>query len=151
LVREDFAKSLSAARERMSWEILPGSFALLGFPELPLEADLSALGEGPAQIVREGGETTLLVREEALEQALARHPRARAERDLCWIRFRVPMDWEVVGFLALVTGELASAGIPLGAVCGYSRDHLFLSRRFLEPAREVLARLFPSSRREPAP
>ena len=39
------------------------------------------------------------------------------------------MGWELVGFLALVTGRLAAAGVPLGAVCGFQRDHLFVAER----------------------
>ena len=59
------------------------------------------------------------------------------------IRFRMAMDWELVGFLALVTGRLAEAGVPVGAVCGFSRDHLFVARPHLERAEDVLEALFP--------
>ena len=54
------------------------------------------------------------------------------------------MTWELVGFLALVTSRLAQAGVPLGAVCGYSRDHLFVARCHAERARGILRELFPS-------
>ena len=88
-------------------------------------------------------ETTLLVREELVAGVLERHRTARIERDLVWVRFEAPMGWDVVGFLARVTGELARANVPLGAVCGHSRDHLFLAARHLPAARAALARLFP--------
>ena len=136
------APNLESALARMSWKEEAGSFALIGFPEAPLPADWSALAP-PAQLVREPEETSLLVREEELGALLERHPRARVESDLIWIRFEAAMGWEVVGFLARVTGELARAGIPLGAICGYSRDHLFLAARHLPEARRVLARIFP--------
>ena len=140
------ANSLSAALRRMSWEVEPGSFALVGFQAPPRTEDLGVLeGAGPCQFVSEGGETTLLVRAELLEPILARHPGAQVQRELCWIRFRAPMGWEVVGFLALVSRALADAGVPLGAVCGYSRDHLFVARRHLEQASAALAELFPRS------
>jgi hypothetical protein len=150
------ARSLAEARAGMRWRVLPGRWALLGFDEPPAPADLSLLradpgraaaaeGERAWQLVREGGETTMLVSEDLLAEALVVHPAARAERGLVWIRFELPMEWELVGFLALVTGELAAEGIPLGAVCGYSRDHLFVAERYLEPARRALARLFPSA------
>ena len=137
--RPNPARTLEEAWSGMSWEVEPGSFALLGFAEEPTAGDLEALSSGPAQIVREGGETTLLVPEAQVAAVLARHPGASLERDLAWIRFRTPMGWEVVGFLARVTGELAAAGVPLGAICGFSRDHLFLARRHLPRAAEVLA------------
>ena len=53
------------------------------------------------------------------------------------------MGWEVVGFLARVTGALAAAGVPLGAVCGFSRDHLFVAEAHLERALETLRGSFP--------
>ena len=139
------AKDLQDALARMRWRVEPGRFALLGFAEPPSAEDLASIGEGPGQIVREGGETTLLVPAERAAAALARHAGAALERDLCWIRFEVPMEWELVGFLALVTGRLAAEGVPLGAVCAYSRDHLFVAAPHLARAAAALERLFPRS------
>ena len=78
-----------------------------------------------------------------LDELRSRHPDAQVEGGLVWIRFRAAMGWEVVGFLAKVTGALADAGIPLGAVCGFSRDHLFVHERYLEKALVTLKVLFP--------
>ena len=140
------ANSLATALRRMSWEVEPGSFALVAFHGPPRPEDLGALeGAGPAQVVREGGETTLLVRADLLAPILARHPGAQVQPDLCWIRFRTPMGWDVVGFLALVSRALADAGVPLGAVCGYSRDHVFIARVHLARASAALAELFPQA------
>jgi len=127
----------------MTWRAEPQSFALLGFAEPPLAADFAALEQPPAQIVRESDETTLLVRESDAAGVLARHPAARFERDLVWIRFDAPMSWDVVGFLARVTSALAAADVPLGAVCGFSRDHVFVAQKHLGSARAVLDELFP--------
>ena len=127
----------------MRWEVLEGAFCLIGMGDEPGAEDLALAADEPAQLVREGGETTLLVRQERADEVLARHPEAGVERDLAWIRFRQPMAWELVGFLALVTGRLAEAGVPLGAVCGYSRDHLFVARAHLATAVDVLDALFP--------
>ena len=100
--------------------------------------------DAPGQLTREGGETSLLISMERLEELLKRHPQAEVEQGLVWIRFRAAMGWDVVGFLAKVTGALAQAGIPLGAVCGFSRDHLFVQERYLEKTLSVLEPLFPS-------
>jgi hypothetical protein len=75
----------------------------------------------------------------------AGHANARVERDLAWIRFDAPMGWELVGFLAHVTGRLAAAGVPLGCVCAHARDHLFVARVHLERARSTLRALFPET------
>jgi hypothetical protein len=138
------ARTLEEALLRTRFRVEAGRFALVGFSAAPGPEDLAALAP-PAQLVREAEETTLLVREEALADLVARRPDARIERDLAWIRFETPMAWELVGFLARVTGALAAAGVPLGAVCGMSRDHLFLARRHLARAREALARIVPEA------
>lgn len=132
----------------MRFRLEPGRFALIGFAAPPTAQDWSALGDGPGQLVREGGETSLLIPEKALPALLSAHPNTRVETDLAWIRFETPMGWEVVGFLALVTGRLAAAGIPIGAVCGYSRDHLFLNAARLPVALGVLRDLFPEGEAE---
>lgn len=140
------ARDLAEALARMRWSLEPGRFALLGFDEAPDAEDLALLaGDAPGQLVVEGGETTLLLPEARVDTLLARRPDARVERDLCWIRFEADMGWEVVGFLAHVTTALASAGVPLGAVCGYSRDHLFVAARHLEAAGRTLDALLGAS------
>ena len=129
----------------MTWEVLPGRFALLGFAELATPEDLAAIqsGAAPGQLTREGGETTLLLSAEGVGAALARHPSAACERGLAWIRFRASMEWTVVGFLARVCTRLAEAGVPVGAVCGYSRDSLFVAEAHLAATRTALAELYP--------
>lgn len=141
------AADLDAALSAMRYELEPGRFALAGFPEPPTSADLVLLEGAPGQLTREGGETTLLVAEARLDALRRRRPHARVEDGLVWIRFVAPMSWEVVGFLAKVTGSLAAAGVPLGAVCGFSRDHLFVHERYLAQTREVLDALFPDAPR----
>ena len=143
MVSDDPARSLEDALARMRFRVEPVRCALVGFAAPPGPAELAALGDGPGQVVREGGETTLLVPREALPGLLEAHPDARVEDDLAWIRFEAPMGWEVVGFLARVTGALAAAGVPLGAVCGYSRDHLFVNDAHLPAALGALRELFP--------
>lgn len=127
----------------MTWAEEPGAFALVGFAAPPTPEDLALLARPPAQVVREADETSLLVRAGEVEAIRARHPDARVEGPLVWIRFEAPMGWEVVGFLARVATALAGAGVPLGAVCGFSRDHLFLNRAHRARALAVLAGLFP--------
>ena len=106
--------------------------------------DLALLGRAPSQVIREEEGTTLLFAEDALEGVLQRHPEARVERGLVWIRFSMEMDWELVGFLAHVTGALAEAGIPVGCVCTFDRDHLFVAEAYLEQSTQVLGGLFPA-------
>jgi len=136
------ARDLEQALAAMTFHVLDVPYALVAL-EPPLDAAVLAGLGATAQVIVEPDEITLLLPESALE-AITRQRRARAvERDLAWIRFDCPMGWEVVGFLALVSSKLARAGIPIGAVAGYSRDHLFIARRYLDRACAALRELFP--------
>lgn len=137
-------ENLASALAQMRWRVEPGTFALLGFDAAPGASDLELISGPPGQIVAETGQTTLLIRSDRVDEALQRHPDAEVERDLVWIRFDTPMSWDVVGFLALVTGHLAAAGVPIGAVCGFHRDHLFLAQRHEQRARAVLTEILPT-------
>ncbi len=137
------ARDLESAWSEMSWAVESGEFALVGFAEPPEAADLALLGEAPSQLIREADETSVLVRMAAVPGLVQRHPTAQVEGPLLWIRFDAPMGWEVVGFLARVTTALAAAEVPIGAVCGFSRDHLFVSVRYRKVVVRVLGELFP--------
>lgn len=139
------ASNLEQALAAMTFEIEPGHFALCTFDGSALPGDLAYLQDSPGQLTCEGGETTLLLHTQHLPALLLAHPDLRSETDLFWVRFRAAMDWEVVGFLAKVTGALAEAGVPLGAVCGFSRDHLFIHERHRATTLAVLQQLFPAS------
>lgn len=134
--------SLDEALKGMTWRVEEGRFGLLGFLEPPGPAASALLaGEGPVQVIREGGETTCLARLEALEALRSEHSNARVEAPLAWIRFELPMAWDLVGFLAQVTSALAEAGVSVGAVCGFSRDHLFVAESRLDAACAALEQL----------
>lgn len=136
-------RGLEEVLRRMRWRREPGRFGLLGFPEPPGAAALALLvGSGPAQVIREGEETTVLAPLDALEPVRAAHPQAECEQPLVWVRFELPMAWDLVGFLAHVTAALAEAEVPVGAVCGYSRDHLFLAADAWPRARRALEERF---------
>jgi len=136
---------LSEALAKTAWRAEEGRYALIGFPEGPRAEDLALLGRAPAKVIREEEGTTLLVADDALEAVLERHPDSRVERDLVWIRFSAAMDWELVGFLAHVTTALAAADVPVGCVCSFDRDHLFVAEPHFETAKEVLDEIFPAN------
>jgi hypothetical protein len=89
-------------------------------------------------ITIEPGGTSAVVPEDWLDD-LDLQPGARVERGYRIVEFVTPMGWDVVGFLALVTNALARAGVPLGAICSFDRDYLFLREAHLDRARSALA------------
>lgn len=136
------AADLAQALASMRFRVLPGRFALVGVPRAGARPLLDAAGpvllRTPfAQVIVEDETVTVLAPEE-LAEPLAREPGARAERGYRVVRFEAPMSWDVVGFLALATRALAEAGIPIGAVCGFDRDSLFLREEHVARARAAL-------------
>ncbi|HTE06117.1 MAG TPA: ACT domain-containing protein [Planctomycetota bacterium] len=65
----------------------------------------------------------------------------RCERDWAAITLDADMAWDVSGVLAAVSGALAAAGIPIGAVTAFSRDHVLVPRARLPDALAALAGL----------
>jgi hypothetical protein len=63
------------------------------------------------------------------------------------ITFPGPLPWELVGFLADVAGRLASAGIPLAAMAGFTTDHLLVRAVHADLAMDVLRGHAPPARR----
>jgi len=140
---DDTAQPTSSFPSDMTWRQLEVVYGLVGFSEPPTARALElSLGDDGGQVIREGGETTLLVPMRALPEVMQLHPSARAERDLIGFRFEAPMGWEVVGFLALVTARLAEAGVPVCALCTYSRDYVLIAEPYATEARRVLGELF---------
>ena len=121
--------------------VKPGQFILAGIsPEIRtrLDADLSAIKGDFFQYTVENDVLTLLVRDDDWREISGHYPDAVVEGPLYLFTFSLAMDWQVVGFLAAVTGLLAKAGIPLGAVCGYYRDHLFIDQKYAKQAETLL-------------
>lgn len=86
--------------------------------------------------VRDDRETTALVPEADLADLPAPE---RVQEGFAVITLDLPMDWDVVGVLARVSAVLAAAGIPLGAVAAFSRDHLLVPAARLDDALAALA------------
>lgn len=83
-------------------------------------------------------EVTALLAESALDELPA--PR-QCERGWALITLDLAMDWNVTGVIAAVSDALSSAGIPLGAVAAYSRDHLLVPGARLDEALAALSNL----------
>lgn len=96
-------------------------------------------------VIDDGTETTLVCEEKLLgdlpEPPLAVEPGWRR------ITFPGPLPWELVGFLADVAGRLASAGIPLAAMAGFTTDHVLVRAAHADLAVSVLRGEAPPGRR----
>ena len=95
-------------------------------------------------VIADPDETTLVCAESVLATLDA--PLA-SERGWRRITFPGPLPWELVGFLADVAGRLASAGIPLAAMAGFTTDHVLVRAAQADLAVAVLRGEAPPERR----
>ena len=124
-------------------EVAPAVFYLVGmrhedWTRLLENPELSPRGSAPFMLLRDGHEVTLLLDE--TDWRTMRHAvrDARVEANFRLLTFDIELDWNVVGFLARVTGILADAGISCGALSAFSRDHLLVKQDDLGKALRVL-------------
>ena len=138
------AGSLRGALARMRWRVRREPYALLSFPRRAGGAAAGALARLPrgalAELVLERAGATLLLPESRLAALRGRLGPARIRRGFRIISFEVPMEWTVVGFLARIAAALAEARVPIGVVCSFEFDHLFVPARRLPAARRAVAR-----------
>lgn len=124
-------------------EVAPATFFLVGLrhedwrrllenPELSPRADASMM------MLRDAHEVTLLLEEEDWRTMRYAARDARVEGGFRLVTLDIELDWHVVGYLARITGILAAAGIPVGALSAFSRDHLLIKQDDLGKALRVL-------------
>ena len=124
-------------------EVAPGTFVLAGmrhedWARLLENPELSPRADALFMLLRDAHEVTLLL--EDADWRTMRHAArdARAEGGFRLLTLDVKLGWDVVGFLAHVTRILAEAGVPVGALSAFSRDHLLVKQDDLGKALRVL-------------
>jgi len=124
-------------------EVAPGTFVLAGmrhedWARLLENPELSPRADALFMLLRDARETTLLVEEEDWRAMRHAARDARAEGGWRLVTLDLELPWDVVGYLARVTAILAAAGIPVGALSAFSRDHLLVKQDDLGHALRVL-------------
>jgi hypothetical protein len=84
--------------------------------------------------VQDGEETTVIQRTDAVDREAA------VDVDAGWrlLTFELTLPFELVGFLAVVAGALADAGVSMCAVSAYSTDHVLVGEADLDRAVRTL-------------
>ena len=114
------------------------------FVKLPARAVTAAAGvvaevAAPfCALIVDKDEVSLLMDSEMWEDFQNRLPGAHAEGEFRLITFETVLEFEVTGFMALVSGMLAAHGIPILSFAAFSRDHLFVPTQKFTLARNVL-------------
>jgi hypothetical protein len=100
--------------------------------------ELSPRGDAPFMVLRDEHEVTLLL-DETDWRAMRHAARdARVEGNFRLVTLDLELDWNVVGYMARVTALLSGAGISVGALSAFSRDHLLIKQDDLGQALRVL-------------
>ena len=92
---------------------------------------------GAMAVIKDSRETTCVVEEARLR------PQKFLGIEGGWrmITFDMVLPFTLVGFLAVVSGALAEAGISIFTLSAYSTDHIFVKNRDLEKAVRTLEKL----------
>jgi hypothetical protein len=133
----------------VDWESAPDLGPILDATHLAVAAypagwRPAAAIEGFHVVIADADETTVVCAESVLA---ALEPPLRSEVGWRRITFPGPLPWELVGFLADVAGRLASAGIPLAAMAGFTTDHVLVRAAHADLAVAVLRGQAPPERR----
>ncbi len=128
---------------RTKVEVAPATYFLIGlrhedWMRLLENPELSPRGQTPFMLLRDEHEVTLLLDES--DWSTLRHAarEARVEGGFRLLTLDLKLDWNVVGYLARVTEILAHAGISVGALSAFSRDHLLIKQDDLGDALRAL-------------
>lgn len=128
-------------------KISDGRFVFVGLSNEKGRQDIVDLGlrlggDIPFMIFQDGLESTFLLPEKDWKAAAFSIPEVRVESGFRLVTIDRELTWDVVGFLARVTRVLAEAGISVGVLSSFSRDHLLIKDSELDKAQSVLSELF---------
>jgi hypothetical protein len=140
------AQSPAELLRRAKVRVDPTSYFLVGlrheeWSRLLESPELSPTGHEPFMVLKDRDEVTLLLSEEDWRRMKHVARDARVEADFRLFTFDLELGWDTVGFLAEISRVLASAGVPIGALSAYSRDHLLIKQEHLPLALRTLSGL----------
>jgi hypothetical protein len=136
-------KSVSDLLRETRLEVAPATYVVVGlrhqdWQRLIENPELSQRADAPFMIFRDSWEVTLVI-EEADWQRIRHAARdAKIETGYRLVTLAIELPWSTVGYFARVTEILAAAGISVGALSAFSRDHLLIKQDDLGNALRVL-------------
>jgi hypothetical protein len=126
---------------QMRWQARPERFVLaaLNPNERVLALGLLASVVAPfMQLIVEPDTLTLLLPQSDWRSLRPAFPRARVQQPFRVISFDLDLPDDLVGFLAHASRALADAGVPILAICGYTKDHILVREEHLARALAAL-------------
>jgi uncharacterized protein len=126
------------------WQARPERFVLAALKpnERVLVLGLLAGVTAPfIQLIVEPDVLTLLLPQPDWRALKPAFPHARIEGLFRVISFNLDLPDDLVGFLAVASRTLADAGVPILAICGYTKDHILVREEHLDRALVALTAL----------
>ena len=128
---------------RTKVEVAPATFVVVGmrhedWTRLLESPELSPRAQSTFMLLRDPLEVTLLLEDEDWRAMRHAARDAKVEGGFRLVTLDIKLAWNVVGFLARVTEILAAAGVSVGALSAFSRDHLLIKQDDLGKALRVL-------------
>ena len=125
-------------------EVAPETFFLISLsPEeyrrLLENPELSPRGNAPFMLLSDRFEVTMLLDQKDWQTMRHAARNARVEGNFRLLTLNLELQWNVIGYYALVTKILADAEISVGALSAFSRDHLLIKQEDLAKALKVLS------------
>ena len=137
------AKTVSDLLRQTKIEVASATYVLVGlrhqdWTHLLENPELSPGADAPFMIFRDEREVTLLIEEDDWKRIRHAVRDAKVENGFRLVTLDLELPWSVVGYLARVAEILAVAGISVGALSSFSRDHLLIKQEDLGKALLVL-------------
>ncbi|HLV33999.1 MAG TPA: ACT domain-containing protein [Spirillospora sp.] len=120
-------------------------YVLIGLPPGAIMAAagvVAEIGEPFCALVVDKDEVSLLIPAEAWEDFQDRLPGGKiGDRTYRLITIDLPLEPDLIGFIAYVSAALAEANVPILTFAAFSRDHFFVPDDRFAAAMEALDRL----------
>jgi hypothetical protein len=132
---------ISVLLRQAGWKARPERFVLAALApnERMLVTRLIAGITAPfMQLIAEPDLLTLVLPQSDWRSLRPAFPHARVQAPFCVISFELDLPNDLVGFLAVASRALAEAGVPILAICGYTKDHILVHEQHLERALAAL-------------
>jgi hypothetical protein len=119
---------------RLTLDVRPGEYTVARLsPEAEPPVDLLSAGDALVSITRTGTELSVVC-----PSGLWSREDGRAEHGWRLLSVRGPLEFTLTGILAVLSSELAAAGVGLFALSTYDTDHLLVKQTDLERAVQAL-------------
>lgn len=109
-------------------------YAVIHLPPAATVAGAAVLAEAAhafSVLIVDKDEVSLVMPQNLWEDYAPRLPQHRVETGFRLITFDLPLEFDVIGFMALVSRVLAEANVSLLAISAFSRDHVLVpSKQF---------------------